>query len=82
MGRMNATVRFVSWGALPVGALLGGALAQVVGLHSAMWLSALVGAPVFLGLALSDVRRVGADGGLRSEEPGRFAAVGRPRTPR
>ncbi|TQK50347.1 putative MFS family arabinose efflux permease [Streptomyces sp. SLBN-118] len=82
MGRMNATVRFVSWGALPVGALLGGALAQVVGLHSAMWLSALVGAPVFLGLALSDVRRVGADGGPRCEEPGTFAAVGRSRTRR
>lgn len=31
-GRMNASMRFLVWGAIPIGALLGGALGQVFGL--------------------------------------------------
>ncbi len=80
MGRMNATVRFVSWGALPVGALLGGALAHLTGVQTALWLSALVGAPVFLGLALSDVRHIGADGRPPAGAPDTLAAVARSST--
>src|SRR5262249_11108221 len=31
-GRMNASMRFIVWGTIPIGALLGGALAEVFGL--------------------------------------------------
>ena len=75
LGRTNATVRFLSWGALPVGALLGGVLAQAVGLRAAMWSSALAGAPVFLGLALSDVRRLGTPDGPPLHAPGSAAEL-------
>jgi MFS family permease len=32
-GRMNASMRFIVWGTIPIGALLGGALGQVFGLY-------------------------------------------------
>ncbi|MER5266081.1 MFS transporter [Actinosynnema sp. NPDC002837] len=37
LGRMNASVRFLSWGVMPVGALAGGALAEWVGTRSTLW---------------------------------------------
>jgi MFS family permease len=36
LGRMNASYRTVSYGAIPIGALLGGAIAQVFGLREAL----------------------------------------------
>lgn len=41
LGRVNATMRFVSWGARPLGALTGGALAGVVGVRGAVLAGAL-----------------------------------------
>ena len=40
LGRMNATMRFVVWGVLPVGALLGGVLGSVLGLRPTLWIGA------------------------------------------
>jgi MFS family permease len=40
-GRMNASYRFVSWGTVPVGALLGGWLGGVIGLRSTLLVGAL-----------------------------------------
>ncbi|MFF7444053.1 MFS transporter [Streptomyces sp. NPDC008122] len=37
LSRVMATVRFVSWGALPLGALTAGLLATRVGAHTALW---------------------------------------------
>ncbi|MFI8825508.1 MFS transporter [Streptomyces sp. NPDC053431] len=37
LSRVMATVRFVSWGALPLGALTAGLLATWVGAHTALW---------------------------------------------
>ncbi len=37
LSRVMATVRFVSWGALPLGALTAGVLATAVGAHAALW---------------------------------------------
>jgi MFS family permease len=50
LGRMNATMRFVLWSMLPLGSLLGGALAVAVGLRGAIWITALAAllAPVWL----------------------------------
>lgn len=37
LGRVNATVRFVTWGVMPLGALLGGVVAQQIGVREALW---------------------------------------------
>lgn len=41
LGRVNATSRFATWGVGPVGALLGGALGQAVGLRQTVLLAGL-----------------------------------------
>ncbi|MGW4158302.1 MFS transporter [Streptomyces sp. NPDC004788] len=43
LGRMNAAVRWIVWGTIPLGALLGGALATWLGLRPTLWIG-LVGA--------------------------------------
>ncbi len=40
LGRMNASYRTISYGAIPLGALIGGVLGQIVGLRSALLLGA------------------------------------------
>jgi MFS family permease len=37
LGRVNATTRFIVWGAVPLGALLGGVLGETVGVRTALW---------------------------------------------
>ncbi|MFD1151822.1 MFS transporter [Saccharothrix hoggarensis] len=39
LGRMNAGIRFLTWGAMPVGAVLGGALAEWVGVRNTLWVA-------------------------------------------
>src|SRR5262249_59150907 len=41
LGRMNASVRFLVWGTMPLGALAGGALGTVIGLRETVALCAL-----------------------------------------
>lgn len=49
LSRVMATVRFVSWGAIPVGALLAGVLAGLTSPRTALWVSVLfLLAPVVL----------------------------------
>jgi MFS family permease len=52
LGRMGATMRFIAWGALPVGALAAGALADRIGPRDALWVGAA-------GLALSPLLLIG-----------------------
>ena len=40
LGRMNATVRFINWGAIPIGAFVGGVLAQFIGVRPVLWIAA------------------------------------------
>lgn len=40
-GRMNAVMRFIVWGALPLGSLVGGALASSIGLRNTLIVSAI-----------------------------------------
>jgi len=40
-GRMNATMRFVVWGTMPLGSLAGGILGQTIGLRPAVGISAV-----------------------------------------
>jgi MFS family permease len=39
-GRMNATMRFVLWGSMPLGGLTGGVLGATVGVPAALWVGA------------------------------------------
>lgn len=39
LGRMNATMRFAMWGTMPLGGLAGGALGQLLGVQTALWIS-------------------------------------------
>ncbi|MBX5447712.1 MAG: MFS transporter [Acidothermus cellulolyticus] len=50
LGRMNATMRFVVWGTLPLGSLLGGALGANLGLRGALWVAAIgtLGSPAWV----------------------------------
>ena len=57
-GRMNATMRFVVWGTLPIGALAGGALGATIGLRPTLWIAALGGFLAFVPPLLSPVRKL------------------------
>jgi MFS family permease len=57
-GRMNATMRFVVWGTLPIGALAGGALGATIGLRPTLWIAALGGFLSFVPPLLSPVRKL------------------------
>jgi MFS family permease len=54
-GRMNATMRFLVWGTMPVGGLIGGAVGDVLGLRGAVLLLAGGGLTAFLWIAFSPV---------------------------
>jgi MFS family permease len=41
LGRMNATMRFIVWGTIPIGGLLGGALGSSLGNRNALWIGAI-----------------------------------------
>ena len=60
---MNATYRLFAWGTQPIGALLGGIVAELFGLEAVFVLAAvLVGGLVF-------ARRVVTDAALRVTDP-------------
>ena len=56
LGRMNATMRLIVWGTIPIGALIGGMLGVVLGLQSALWVAAVGASLSFLPVLLSPVR--------------------------
>ena len=57
-GRMNASMRWIVWGTIPLGALTGGALAGAYGLRTALWVGAIGGLFTFLPVLLSSVRSI------------------------
>jgi len=57
-GRMNASMRFVVWGTIPLGATLGGALGGLIGLHETIWIGSIGGLFAFVPVMLSPVRGV------------------------
>jgi MFS family permease len=50
LGRMNASVRFLVWGTIPLGSLLGGVLGTAIGVRNALWVGAIgiVLSPLFV----------------------------------
>jgi MFS family permease len=58
LGRMNASRRFVVWGVIPLGGVLGGALASTFGLRTALWVGAVGQLVSFFPLLPSPLRRI------------------------
>ncbi|GAB3662013.1 MFS transporter [Glycomyces tarimensis] len=58
LGRMNATVRFLVWGTLPVGSLIGGALGEAYGTRTALWIAAAGCCLSFVPVLLSPLRNL------------------------
>ncbi|MGZ4649568.1 MAG: hypothetical protein ACXV3A_03385 [Kineosporiaceae bacterium] len=55
---MNATVRFLVWGGMPIGALLGGVLGGTLGIVPTLWIAALGQLAAALPVALSPLLRM------------------------
>jgi MFS family permease len=55
-GRMNSVMRFIVWGVMPLGSLIGGAVASGVSLRAAIWIGAAGMSLAFLPVLLSPVR--------------------------
>jgi len=53
LGRMNASVRFIVFGTMPVGGLLGGVLGEWLGVLPALWIAAAGGVVACLPVVLS-----------------------------
>ena len=57
-GRMNATMRLISWGTIPVGSILGGVLGGAIGLHNTIWVGAVGSLITFIPVALSPIAQI------------------------
>jgi hypothetical protein len=57
LGRMNATMRFLVWGTIPIGSIIGGLLATVpfIGTHNAIWIGTILSCFAFLPILFSPV---------------------------
>jgi MFS family permease len=53
LGRMNASVRFIVWGSMPIGGLLGGWLGTTLGVVPAIWIGVGVSFAAALPVVLS-----------------------------
>lgn len=69
LGRMNASVRFIVWGSMPFGGLIGGALADWTGARTALWLATIgllasagwaLASPLRTSRTIDDLRSVGS----------------------
>jgi len=58
LGRMNATVRFIVWGTIPLGGLLGGVLGGWLGDRAAIWVAAVGVTLAPAWLLVSPLRRL------------------------
>jgi MFS family permease len=68
LGRMNAAYRLLGWGTMPVGAALGGAVAEVYGLRTTFVVAAALHLPMFAGfLVVRDGRIAAAEAATADE---------------
>lgn len=58
LGRMNATMRFVVWGVLPIGAILGGIIGTSIGLRPTLWIAMVGGSLAGAWLLASPIRTI------------------------
>ena len=57
-GRMNATMRTIVWGTLPLGGLMGGVVGDVIGTQATIGVMTILGSFAFLWVLFSPVRHV------------------------
>jgi MFS family permease len=58
LGRMNATMRFVVWGTMPLGAFIGGVLGSTIGVRQTLLISAVGMSLAWLPVFFSPLRRM------------------------
>ena len=58
-GRMNAAMRWIVWGTIPLGTLAGGAIASAYTPPTALWVGAIGGLFTFLPVTVTSVRSIG-----------------------
>ena len=58
LGRMNATMRFLVWGTMPLGGVLGGLLGSTIGVRATLLVVAIGSALTFLPVFLSPLRHL------------------------
>ncbi|MEV6701813.1 MFS transporter [Streptomyces sp. NPDC051453] len=58
LGRVNAAARWINWGTLPLGGLVGGALATALGVRTTMWIAVVGGCSAGLWLYFSPLRGI------------------------
>jgi MFS family permease len=56
LGRMNATMRFLVWGTMPLGSFLGGVLGSTIGVRGTLFVAAVGGSLAFLPVFFSPMR--------------------------
>ncbi len=59
-GRMNATMRFIVWGTMPIGLVAGGILASFLPLRTTVLIGAIIASTAFLWVLFSPVRSLRA----------------------
>ncbi|QMU70658.1 MFS transporter [Streptacidiphilus sp. P02-A3a] len=69
LGRMNATMRFLVWGTMPVGGLLGGVLGSAIGVRPTLLVAAVGASLAFLPVLLSPLRRARTLPSAQDQEP-------------
>jgi MFS family permease len=57
-GRMNSVVRFMYWGTMPLGAALGGVVAEQIGLRETLFIAAACAAVTGIPVVLSPIRKL------------------------
>lgn len=58
LGRMNASIRFIVWGIMPIASLLAGLFGEVLGISAALWIGVGGSALATLPLVLSPLPRM------------------------
>jgi len=56
LGRMNATMRFLVWGTMPLGGVIGGILGSSIGVRPTLLVAAIGGSLAFLPVFFSPLR--------------------------
>ena len=58
LGRMNAAMRWIVWGTLPLGGLIGGALGSLIGIRATMWVGVVGSWAAAFWVVFSPLRRM------------------------
>jgi MFS family permease len=72
-GRMNSVIRFIVWGVMPLGLLVGGGLATAFDLRTAIWIGAIGNALAWLPVTVGPVRTLREVPHIPDETPGKIA---------